>query len=101
MKKLLLLPFFLIHVLLFSQPINIVPAPAEIQITEGANFAITKSTVIVLEGSGLENTANFFNDYLQQVYGFKLQLNKAATKNYIGCLRCVSSKHRNIRKVTL
>ena len=76
MKKLLLLPFFLIHVLLFSQPINIVPAPAEIKITEGANFAITKSTVIVLEGSGLENTANFFNDYLQQLYGLKLKISK-------------------------
>ena len=76
MKKLLLLPFFLIHVLLFSQPINIVPAPAEIKITEGANFAITKSTVIFLEGSGLENTANFFNDYLQQLYGLKLKISK-------------------------
>jgi len=78
MKKLLLLQF-LTHALLFSQSmneINIVPVPAEIKITEGSKFTITKSTVIVLEGSGLENTARFFNNYLQQAYGIKLKISK-------------------------
>src|SRR5215217_2800507 len=87
MKKLLLLFSFFLPALLFSQnanQINIVPVPAETKIAGGENFAVTKSTVIVLEGSGLENTANFFNDYLQQVYGIKLKIStKAVEKNSI------------------
>ncbi len=43
------------------------------------SFVITKSTPIVLDGSGLENSANFLNDYLQQVYGFTLKVTTKST----------------------
>ena len=57
-----------------AQPgFNIVPIPAELKAGNG-NFILTPGTVIVLEGSGLQNTAGYFNDYLIKNYGFKLNI---------------------------
>jgi hexosaminidase len=48
------------------------------------DFSITASTKIVLEGSNLENAANFLNDYLQEFYRIKLGIIRKATgKNSI------------------
>ncbi len=79
MSKILLLAVLFISKMSFSQTmndINIVPQPVEIKVHSSAQFAITKNTGLVLEGSGLEKSANFFNDYLQQFYGFKLKISK-------------------------
>ena len=79
MKKVLLLAVLFISQLSFSQTmnnINIVPQPVEIQVQAHAKLTMTKNTGLVLEGSGLEKSANFFNDYLQQFYGFKLKISK-------------------------
>jgi hexosaminidase len=43
-------------------------------------FVITAKTPIILEGSGLENSAHFLNDYLKQVYGFTLPITKKPGK---------------------
>ena len=60
--------------------INIIPQPVEIMQPQTAgSFSITATTIIVLEGSGLENAANFFNDYLQHFYNLKLKIAKKAT----------------------
>jgi hexosaminidase len=68
----LLTPFFAL-----SQP-TIIPEPTEvIQKIGPLPFVITPTTEIVLLGSGLDNTANFFNDYLQKFYGFKLAVKKS------------------------
>ena len=87
MKKILLIPIIFISLLSFSQTmndINIVPKPAEMKMQLSAKFTITKNTIIVLEGSELEKSANFFNDYLQQHYGFKLKISKKSVdKNEI------------------
>jgi hexosaminidase len=61
---------------------EIIPRPVNMTTANG-NFFITKSTVINAKDAEDKKTASFFNDYLQQVYGFKLQVNKAAKKNYI------------------
>jgi hexosaminidase len=68
-----------------AQGITIIPRPAVItQPRTANNFIITPATSIVLEGSGLENAANFFNDYLQRFYNYKLTIAKKATsKNVI------------------
>ena len=65
--------------------INIIPQPAELKQPEiAASFTITPATQILLEGTGLENSANFLNDYLQRFYHFKLKLvKKTASKNVI------------------
>jgi len=86
MKKTLSLFVFLgMAIVCCAQPINIIPQPAEIiQPKVATSFTITPATQILLEGSGLENSANFLNDYLQQFYKFKLKVvKKANSKNVI------------------
>ena len=62
--------------------ISIIPEPASIKEPRiAAKFSISDSTQIVLEGSNLENAANFLNDYLQQCYGFKLEIAKTGSSN--------------------
>ena len=65
--------------------INIVPAPASLEMAKQAGtFIITKNTPLVLAGTGLDKTAEFFNDYLNQFYGFRLKISKNTTaKNAI------------------
>ena len=76
MKFILFVTFFCCFYFSNAQPaFNIVPMPAEIKATEG-NFTLNKKTTIVLEGSGLEETAIFLNDYLNEFYGFKLAVAK-------------------------
>ena len=74
-----------ISVIARAQTITIIPQPAELkQPRIAASFTITHATQIVLEGSGLENSANFLNDYLQRFYNFKLKVvKKASSKNAI------------------
>jgi len=79
MKKILLLLLIFMSATMFAQnanEINIVPAPAEIKVSGGSNFTVTKNTVLVLEGSGLENISKLFNDYMQTMYGMKLKISK-------------------------
>jgi hexosaminidase len=84
MKKLLAFSLLFAPVLLTAQ-VNIIPQPAEVTMPATAgNFTITPQTLIVTEGSGLENSAAFLNDYLQQIYGFKLKVQSNA---YAGGIR--------------
>ena len=74
--------FLLLFVCLVSKAqnnLNIVPMPAEVKMGKGF-FSLDKNTSIVLEGSGLEKTASFLNEYVQQFFGYKLQI----AKNYTG-----------------
>ncbi len=83
MKNYLLLLFVLINQnAIFSQQINIIPKPNSIKII-GGNFIITPTTTIAISDAGEQNTANFLNSYLQQFYGFQLQISKKATANVI------------------
>src|SRR5690348_3179507 len=72
-----LLPLFSI-----AQQGMIIPQPVSLQTSVGT-FALTKSTTLIARDAEDKRTAALFNDYLQQLYGFKLQLNKSTTKNYI------------------
>jgi hexosaminidase len=84
MKKLLAFSLIFAPVFLSAQ-VNIIPQPAEVTMPATAgNFTITPQTVIVTEGSGLENSAAFLNDYLQQIYGFRLKVQSNA---YAGGIR--------------
>jgi len=54
--------------------INIIPLPASVKYTgEKGNFSLGPETKIVVEGSGLQNSIDFFNSYLKTYYGFALQ----------------------------
>jgi hexosaminidase len=59
--------------------LNIVPAPAEVKMSKGV-FILTENTTIVLEGTGLEKTVTFLNDYFKELCGYKLKI----SKNYSG-----------------
>jgi hexosaminidase len=78
MKKVWFIAFLFFTVCSFAQ-VNIIPEPADVQMpATSGTLVITSKTPIILEASGLENSANFLNDYLQQVYGFKLPIKKKA-----------------------
>ncbi len=71
------LRFFVFCLLLLANAtqaqLNIIPAPASIkQPARSGTVKIGPSTRIVLDGSGLETVAAFFNDYLQKNYSFAL-----------------------------
>jgi hexosaminidase len=84
MKKLLVIACIITSVNCFSQTLNIIPAPASAQLKAGT-FSITSSTKIIIEGSGTQKSADFFNSYLKEFYGFKLPVSKSASsqKNVI------------------
>ena len=85
MKKTIFFFLLITNVPTMAQKVGIIPQPAEIVMPEIAGkFAITKNTVIVLEGSGLEKSAASLNDYLLKLYGYKLTTAKQAVdKNTI------------------
>jgi hexosaminidase len=67
---------------LFGSAQQIIPQPVSMHTSSGS-FAITKTTVLIAKDAEDKKTATIFNDYLQQVYGFKLAVNKPASKNFI------------------
>jgi hexosaminidase len=59
--------------------VNIIPQPVSLkQPKTAATFSLNPSTVIILEGSNLDNVATFLNDYLDQVYHVKLKVAKTS-----------------------
>lgn len=72
--------FLFFSVFCFAQ--NIIPQPVTMKTLSGS-FPITKTTTLIAKDAEDRKTASIFNDYLQQVYGFKLPIKSAATKNHI------------------
>lgn len=85
MRLIISLFTFLILNASYAQQINIIPQPKSLkQPLNAASFTITAATTIVLEGSNMNNAVNFFNNYLQRFYHFKLKVVENATdKNVI------------------
>jgi hexosaminidase len=65
-----------------AQQINITPKPVSVIANEGS-YEITPQAKIFLGKPGLQNSADFFNDYLQKFYGFKLAVVTKKTNNSI------------------
>lgn len=82
MKTIFIGTFLLYSFYVVAQQVSIIPKPDKVQILKGS-FNITPQTKIVLEGSGMENSANFLNRYLKSYYGFELQEAKTLTPNSI------------------
>jgi hexosaminidase len=61
---------------------DIIPRPVEYKSHKGS-FTISKKTVIAARDEEDRKTANYFNEYLQQFYGFKLDIDKQEGKDYI------------------
>src|SRR5579872_89135 len=65
----------------FAQ-VNIIPQPVSVKYS-GMNgkFSLGPDTKIILEGSGLENSISFLNDYLKAYYGFALETASVSNDN--------------------
>ena len=77
MKQRLLAFILLISAYSHAQEVNIIPKPTKLE-TQPGSFTINASTKIILTKTGLEKPAQFLNDYLQKLYGFRLQVVTAA-----------------------
>src|SRR5690349_7590010 len=78
MKRSFFLLFTLINFSAMAQKeypgkLDIIPQPASTMMMQGS-FTITPNTYILIPDSSLKNSADFFNDYLQKNYGFKLKV---------------------------
>src|SRR5687768_16749335 len=62
--------------------INIIPKPVSLKVNSGS-FRLDRNTKLVVKDEGDKNAAGFFNQYLQQFYGYSLNVTEAADKNYI------------------
>jgi len=80
MRKILAIALlFNCSIVLGQNSLNLVPVPAEVKMGKGT-LNVNWKTLIVLEGSNLEKTAELLNAYLQMKAGFKLKI----VKNYTG-----------------
>jgi len=80
MKTIAFLHFLFCTAILDAQEVSILPKPVSVIFGKGA-FSISPSTQIKLEGSNMARCVNFFNDYLQKYYGFKLNLTQGSPKS--------------------
>lgn len=73
----LLLSILFLGMNISAQEITVIPKPAEVSIGEG-NFTLDKACVLQYDKANEEiaKIANFFNEYLNDFYGFKLDANK-------------------------
>jgi hexosaminidase len=84
MRRLTLLAILFVSGICQAQ-LNIIPQPSSVKMPKIAGkFTINPATVIVLEGSKMDNSINFLNNYLQRFYYFKLKILKSSlSKNAI------------------
>ena len=81
MKQLLGITLLLCTLISQAQ-FNIVPQPVKLTPGKGT-FQLSSKTALVLPDQSEQSSADFLNDYLQRFYGFKLNIAKEATSNYI------------------
>ena len=81
-RKTLFALFILFSFVGFSQEISIIPQPLSLKRTQGT-FTLSSKTVLAVRDEEDRKAAQFFNEYLQKFYGFKLDIDKQEGKNYI------------------
>lgn len=62
--------------------VNIIPKPVKLTTGVG-NFKLDKKSCIIVVDEEQKNAANFLNNYLKDVYGFKLRVTNKNAKNSI------------------
>lgn len=82
MKKLFIIIGTVFSLLANAQQPSIIPMPATMQVNHG-NFQLSSKTKIVATSNEEKIIANFFNDYLQQYYGLRLNVVSNTTSNCI------------------
>jgi hexosaminidase len=64
------------------QIVSIIPQPVSLKVNIGS-FRLDKTTILVVKDPGDKPSADFFNDYLQDIYGVRLNISNSAKKNFI------------------
>ncbi|RYD95110.1 MAG: beta-N-acetylhexosaminidase [Sphingobacteriales bacterium] len=72
MKKIICL-LYLIQAFSVQAQVNITPQPAALTMGTG-NMLINSKTAIVLQGSGLQRSADFLQNYIRSIYGLQLNI---------------------------
>lgn len=73
-KNILSLIIVFVSLNVYSQ-VSIIPQPVSVKMPRMAgSFIISAATPVILEGSGLEASAQFLNDYLKEIYGFTIKV---------------------------
>ena len=62
--------------------LTIIPRPVSVQMGKG-QFNLTQKTALIANDAEDKNTANYFNEYLKQVYGFTLTISSTQKTNVI------------------
>jgi hexosaminidase len=73
---------FFVSIAATAQEIHIIPQPVSVK-KEPGFFRLSKKTVIAVTDEGDRKAAEFFNDYLMEVYGFRLDIDRQEGKDYI------------------
>ncbi|HEY1007521.1 MAG TPA: family 20 glycosylhydrolase [Sphingobacteriaceae bacterium] len=74
--------FIFIGQSVLAQTVSVIPRPVSYE-AKGGTFSIGPATALVVSDAGDQKAARFFNDYLQQFYGFKLAVKSRGTDNAI------------------
>jgi len=82
MRKLLIPCLLLLSCFASAQELAIMPKPVSVQPGHG-QFTLSPKTVIAAGDEENRKAAAFLNDYLQQVYGFRLDVDRQESKGYI------------------
>ena len=65
-----------------QQILSIIPQPVSVKVNNGS-FLLNKNTVLIAKDPDDKPSADFFNDYLKEIYGFGLNTGDSAKKNFI------------------
>jgi hexosaminidase len=82
MKRIFLIFGLIVSIAIKAQEISIIPQPVELKLLESKKpFILNKeSKLSFTQGYGFEKFANYFNEYLQKHYGFKLKIDNFENK---------------------
>ena len=81
MKRLTFFALFFVAIQAMSQ-VSVIPEPVSLNPGTG-HFSLSKKTCIVINEDALRPSADFLNAYLEELYGFKLPVERTAKKNSI------------------
>lgn len=84
MTKVLILLLALSGTVYAQQPpaVSIIPQPVSLQ-TKAGTFTLSKKTVLATTDASDRKTAELFNEYLKQVFGFTLDIDRQEGKDFI------------------
>ena len=102
MRKIILLFLTIISFKLIAQEVNIIPQPVSIKTGKNTDKFIIDQNTEIISNDSLSNSALFLQNYIQQYYNIKLQINPNSTnKKNIIKLEIISRVLKNLNEYEL